>query len=241
MTEYRAVVADDEPLARRGVRQLLARYPGWRVVAECRDGAETLTAIARHRPDAVFLDIAMPGIDGLGVARRAGEHAQSLAGPILVFLTAHSRHAVEAFDTVALDYLVKPVSVQRFGRTMQRLHGRLEAHRDRDDATLLVSQGRAMVMLPVREVDWVQSADHYARVWSGSRSALMRESLDALEGRLAPHGFLRVHRSALVRLAAIRTLRRQSDGELTVVLASGAKVPVSRRRAAALVGRVKDG
>lgn len=237
MTEWRVVIADDEPVARRGVRQLLARFPDWRVVAECRDGAETLAAITRHRPHAVFLDIEMPGISGLDVARRRN----TKHGPALVFLTAHSQHALAAFDTAALDYLVKPVTATRFARTMQRLQARLETSEVRDEPTLLVAARRTTVMLPVAEVEWIQSANHYARVWSKGRGYLLREPLNDLEQRLAPVGFLRVHRGVLLRVNAVRALGRNRDGELHAVLASGAKVPVSRRRAATLSAALKSG
>lgn len=237
MAEWRVVIADDEPVARRGVRQLLARHPAWRVVAECRDGAETLAAITRHRPHVVFLDIEMPGMSGLEVARRwAGE-----GGPALVFLTAHTQHALAAFDAAALDYLVKPVTAARFARTMQRLAARLESRRADEATTLLVSVGRGTVVLPLVEVEWLQSANHYARVWSGGRGYLLREPLNDLDERLTPLGFLRVHRGVLLRLAAVRALGRNRDGELHAVLASGAKVPVSRRRAAALAAAVRQG
>ena len=237
MTEWRVVIADDEPVARRGVRQLLARFPAWRVVAECRDGAEALAAITRHRPHVVFLDIEMPGTSGLDVARRSSTEQ----GPALVFLTAHSQHALAAFDTAALDYLVKPVTSTRFARTMQRLQARLEARSEHADATLLVSAGRGSVVLPLAEVEWMQSANHYARVWSGGRGYLLREPLNDLEQRLTPVGFLRVHRSVLLRVSAVRALGRNRDGDLHAVLASGAKVPVSRRRASMLAAVLRAG
>lgn len=236
MTEWRVVIADDEPVARRGVRQLLARFPDWRIVAECRDGAETIAAITRHRPHAVLLDIEMPGISGLDVARRWN----ASDAPALVFLTAHSQHALAAFDTAALDYLVKPVTATRFARTIQRLLARLNARPEQAAATLLVSTGRGTLVLPLAEVEWIQSANHYARVWSGGRGYLMREPLNDLEQRLSPVGFLRVHRGVLLRVNAVRALGRSRDGELHVVLASGAKAPVSRRRAAALTSAMRS-
>ena len=237
MTEWRVVVADDEPVARRGVRQLLARFPTWRIVAECRDGGETLAAITRHHPHVVFLDIEMPGITGLDVARRWA----SEAGPALVFLTAHSQHALAAFDTAALDYLVKPVTAARFARTMHRLQARLASERSDDAGTILVTSGRGSVVLPLAEVEWIQSANHYSRVWSGGRGYLLREPLNDLDDRLTPRGFLRVHRGVLIRLGAVRAVTRNRDGELQAVLASGAKVPVSRRRAPALAAAVRSG
>jgi two-component system LytT family response regulator len=230
-TERRAVIADDEPVARRGVRQLLARFPEWCVVAECRDGSETLAAIDHHRPDVVFLDIEMPGMSGLDVARRTADGR----GPALVFLTAHGQHALEAFDIAALDYLVKPVTAARFARTMQRVAAQIDRRDDHERDTLVVSAGRSTLVLRFADVDWIQSANHYARVWSGGRGYLLREPLNDLEQQLTPAGFLRVHRSVLLRLGAVRSLGRVGDGDLHATLRSGARVPVSRRRAAILV------
>jgi len=235
MPEWRVVIADDEPLARRGVRQLLAPHPAFRVVAECRDGREVVRALARAPVDVVILDIAMPGMDGLEVARRWREER----GPALVFLTAHSRHALEAFEAAAVDYLVKPVSGARFARTVARLHDRLTAGREGgSEPTLLVATGTETAVLPLASVEWIGSADHYARVWSRGRSYLLRESLDALEARLQPDGFVRAHRGALIRVGAVRSFRRLGSGGLQVTLTSGVTVAVSRRRATAVAARL---
>ncbi len=235
MGEWRVIIADDEPLARRGVRQLLAPHPQFRVVAECRDGHEVERELGRTAVDVVILDIEMPSLSGLEVARRWSADN----GPALVFLTAHSVHALEAFESAAVDYLVKPVSAARFARTVARLTARLAGRRPREQSkALLVSSGRGTMVLPLAEVDWIASADHYARVWSGGRPYLLREPLDALEVRLEGEGFIRAHRGALVRLGAVRVLQRSAEGTVTLVLASGTKVPVSRRRATALAAAI---
>jgi two-component system LytT family response regulator len=222
------VIADDEPLARRGVRQLLARHKAFEVVRECRDGIEAKSAIASGEADLVFLDIAMPGADGIAVAQ-----GRAAAGAVIVFLTAHSTRAVEAFEADATDYLIKPVTEARFARTIARVSERLQARRTgAPSATLLAHTSRGTVILPAHEVEWIEGANHYARVWHEGKGYLVREPLDALEDRLAVAGFVRVHRGALVRRAAIVRIGRDAEGRPTVTLRSRAVVPVARRRVA---------
>lgn len=231
MRPWRVVIADDEPLARRGVRQLLARHKGFEVVRECRDGIEASEALASNEADLIFLDIAMPGSNGIEVACRRSE----ASGTVIVFLTAHSRHAVEAFEADATDYLVKPVSAERFRRTIERVSQRLRARRTGgEEPTLLAHTRRGTEVIPVSDVDWIEGANHYARVWRRGKSHLVRETLDALEARLATSGFVRVHRGAMVRLGAMDRLARGPAGQPVVILRSGAEVPVARRRASQL-------
>ena len=234
MREWRVIVADDEPAARRGVRLLLAAHPAFTVVGECRNGKEVLAAIGTLAPDVIFLDIQMPELSGLDVIRL---HSAARP-PAIVFLTAHERYAVPAFDTEAVDYLLKPVSEARFARAIRRLSAHL-AVRSKPEAaaSLMVSSARGSVMLPLGAVEWIESVDHYARVWSAGRSYLLREPMARLEARVTPHGFLRVHRRALVRVGAVRGLMRTTAESLAVVLQGGATIPVSRRRRAE-VGRV---
>lgn len=233
---WRVLIADDEPAARRGVRQLLAAHADFIVAGECRDGRETLAAIAAERPHVLFLDIQMPELNGFEVLRR--RPADEL--PAIVFLTAFDQFALRAFDAEALDYLVKPVSAERFASTIARLRRRLAGGADRDEPTIVVATARGAVVLPLREIDWIEAADYYARVWVGKRSYLLRESLAQLERRVCAHGFARAHRQALVRVAGVRELREAAPGESVAVLASGAEVPVSRRRRAAFNSAIRD-
>ena len=233
--ERRVLVADDEPAARRGVRMLLAAYPDFVVAGESRDGRQALEAIERLRPDAVFLDIQMPELGGIDVIRlRTPERM-----PAVVFLTAHDRYAISAFDVEAVDYLVKPVTEARFARAMRRLSARLET---RDEAsampTIAVSTSRGALLLRLDEVEWIESAGHYARVWSRGRGYLLRQPLDRLEERVRPHGFMRVHRRAIVRLGAVRALETAGDGGGFAMLMGGTRVPVARRRKAVLADAV---
>jgi len=236
-SDWGVLIADDEPAARRGVRQLLARFPEFAVVGECRDGAEVLASLDVLRPHVVFLDVQMPGIDGFEVIRRRTPERM----PAVVFLTAYDQFAIRAFEAQALDYLVKPVTEARFAATMKRLARQLRgsAPPAREPA-LVVTTARGATVLPLREIDWIEAADNYARIWTGGRSYLLREPLRILEQRVQPHGFLRAHRRALVRLSAVRTLTWTEADDLIAVLASGARIPISRRRRAAFAAAVRS-
>jgi two-component system LytT family response regulator len=235
---WSVLVADDEPAARRGVRQLLAAFPDFWIAGECRDGREVLAALDRLRPDVLFLDIRMPELDGFEVIRRRSPRRM----PAVVFLTAYDRFAVRAFDVEAHDYLVKPVTEARFAATIARLVRRLGtgAAAPRDPA-VVVAASRGAKVLPIREIDWIEAADNYARLWTGGRSYLLRQSLAQLDARVAAHGFARAHRQALVRLDGVRELRVTSDGHLVADLTCGASIPVSRRRRRAFVVALKGG
>lgn len=228
-TDWRVLIADDEPAARRGVRQLLAAHPSFVVAAECRNGTEVLQALERIRADVLFLDIQMPGLGGFEVIRRRGPERM----PVVVFLTAYEEHALKAFEAEALDYLVKPVSQARFDAAIRRVTRRLKMSTAAAEARLIVSTSRGATVVPVREIDWIEAADNYVRIWTGDKSFLLRESLGDLERRIGSHGFARAHRRALVRVAGVRALRSSGDGDLMAELASGSTVPVSRRRRAA--------
>jgi two-component system, LytTR family, response regulator len=234
--EWAVLIADDEPAARRGVRQLLAAFPEFIVAGECRDGGEVLAALDTLNPHVVFLDIQMPGVDGFEVIRRRTPERM----PIVVFLTAYDQFAIRAFEAQALDYLLKPVTEARFAATMKRLQRQLKAASPATrEPALVVTTARGATVVPVREIDWIESADNYARIWTGDRSYLLRESLRVLEERVRARGFVRAHRRALVRLDGVRELTWTRAGDLVAVLASGAKIPVSRRRRAAFSAAVR--
>ncbi len=256
MPEIRALVVDDEPLARRGVRQLLSEHAGFVVVGECRDGPEAVKALARIRPDVVFLDVQMPGMNGLQVTRLFGVDRM----PLVVFVTAHDQFAVRAFEAAAVDYLVKPISAARFGAAIRRVRERLQA-RDAMAASrrlqqleqlmnaqglgaaegelITVNDGPVMRVLQPNEVDWIAADDYCALVHSGENTYRIRESLDSLEGRLRPEAFARVHRSSIVRLDRVRELRTDpGTSDAQVVLRDGTVLAVSRRRLARLRRRL---
>jgi len=227
--EWRVLIVDDEPAARRGVRQLLAAFPEFAVAGECRNGVEALAALDASAPDVVFLDIQMPGIDGFEVIRRRTVERM----PEVVFLTAFDQFAIRAFEAEALDYLVKPVSEARFAATMNRLMKRLRSTaRTTRDEIIVVTTSRGAKALNVSEIDWIEASGNYAQLWVGQRSYFLRESLQLLEERMRKHGFIRAHRRALVRLDGVRELIRDRAGAMVAALSCGARVPVSRRRGA---------
>ena len=235
--KWNVLIADDEPAARRGVRQLLAAFPEFAVAGECRNGAEVLAALDVSAPDVVFLDIQMPGIDGFEVIRRRSVERM----PAVVFLTAFDQYAIKAFEAEALDYLVKPVSEERFAATMKRLAKRLSSSaRIARDERIVVTTTRGAAVLYLSEIDWIEAAGNYAQLWIGQRNYFLRESLQLLEERVTKHGFARAHRRALVRLSGVRELVRTRAGGLIAILNSGARIPISRRRSSSFAAAVRD-
>jgi two-component system LytT family response regulator len=247
--EIRAVIADDEPLARRGIRQLLAPHRDVTVVGEARNGIEAVRALRSVRPDLIFLDVQMPELDGFGVLREVGPDAM----PAVIFVTAHDDFAVRAFESNALDYLVKPVEEARFAQALQRTRDRLhsadalaisrqlsallaqQAARSTDagrPSRLLVPTSSGDLVLDVNEIDWIEADDYYAAVHARGRRHLIRESLASLEQRLDASQFVRAHRSAIVNIERVRQVRSASESaaETVLVLRDGTRVPVSRRR-----------
>jgi two-component system, LytTR family, response regulator len=236
-SKWSALIADDEPAARRGVRQLLAAFPEFAVAGECRNGAEVLAALDVSAPDVVFLDIQMPGIDGFEVIRRRSVERM----PAVVFLTAFDQFAIKAFEAEALDYLVKPVSEARFAATIKRLAKRLSSSpRNARDERVVVTTTRGAAVLHLSEIDWIEAAGNYAQLWIGQRNYFLRESLQTLEERVSKYGFARAHRRALVRLSGVKELVRTRSGALIAILTSGARIPISRRRSASFSSAVRE-
>lgn len=249
MREIRALIVDDEPLARRGIRQLLEREPDVTVVGEARNGREALRALRTLDPELVFLDVQMPEVDGFGVLRAVGPERM----PPVIFVTAYDAFAVRAFDAHAIDYLVKPLREARFAEAVQRVRERL---RSADAVTLSrqlsallattadarlapqATTGRRIVVptstgelvLEAEEIDWIEADDYYAAVHTRGRRHLIRESLSSLETRLDAARFVRVHRSAIVNLDRVREYRADAPGECAVLLRDGTRIAVSRRR-----------
>ena len=247
--DIRALIVDDEPLARRGIRQLLGREPDITCVGECRDGREALRAIDELAPTLVFLDVQMPEVDGFEVIRLRGPDRM----PAVVFVTAYDEFAVRAFETEALDYLVKPLNEARFAATMKRVRERhrlgtalelarrlAEVIKRVDTSQTAPSAGTATALLvptpggetviDTSSIDWIEANDYYARVHVGGAHHLLRQSLSTLQRRLDPSEFVRVHRGAIVRLDRIREMRTTAGGQTVLVLRDGVRVPVGRRR-----------
>lgn len=216
----RALLADDEPLARRTLRDLIESVPRLRLVGEGRTGAETGALIRRLRPELVFLDIAMP--DGGGF-----EALTTPPVPAVVFVTAYPQHAVRAFEKEAVDYLLKPFSDERFAEAVRRAIFRVDVLKAASTAPTRLSlpTRNGLRLVEVEGVDWLEATDCYVTVHAGQEEFLLRRSLNSLEIQLERFHFIRIHRSRLVNPARVSAL----DGA-HVVLKSGERLQVSRRR-----------
>jgi len=243
----RTVIADDEELARRGLRALAQRSEDVELICECRNGRETVEAIHRHRPDLVFLDVQMPGKTGFDVISAIADAQR----PHVVFVTAYDNFALRAFEVHALDYLLKPVNEERFNASLARvreamLHATDNAIAQRVRqvaADLRAGTSAAMVSavdrLPIKangrivlvrcaEIEWIEADGDYVSVHVGDKSWLMRETIAAVELRLALSGFVRIHRSILVNAERVKELRPRDKGEYTVVLIDGTELKLTR-------------
>jgi two-component system LytT family response regulator len=236
----RAVIVDDEPLARRGVKLRLQEFKDVEVVGECADGASAVEKILELSPDVVFLDVQMPGMDGFEVLRALPR--ENL--PLVIFLTAYEQHALHAFEVHALDYLLKPVDDERFGAAVQRARqvGDSDSKVQMAERILQMLQrdsvrypsrfpvrtgSRIQVVLTV-DIDWVAAAGDYAELHSGGRCYLLRETMSSLEEKLDPKQFLRIHRSRILRVGRIRELRGIDNREYLVKLSDGSEHRSSR-------------
>ena len=228
----RALIVDDEPLARRGVVLRLKKFKDVEVVGECGDGSSAVEKILELAPDVVFLDVQMPGMDGFEVLRALPK--ESL--PAVIFLTAYEQHALRAFEVHALDYLLKPVNDERFGDALRRAR----QAGDTDSRTrmaerileMLGKPAKYVSRFPVRvgsriqlvladDIEWIAAAGDYAEFHAGGRCHLVRETMNSLEEKLDPAQFLRIHRSRIVRARCIRELRSIDNREYLVKLNDG--------------------
>ncbi|MEA3064378.1 MAG: two-component system, LytTR family, response regulator AlgR [Sphingomonadales bacterium] len=241
----RLLVVDDEPLAIERLQLLLARMEGVALAGTAAEGAAALRLVEATRPDAVLLDIAMPGMDGIDVARALARTANP---PVVIFVTAFDTFAVAAFDIEAVDYVMKPVSAERLARAVERARERLAA-RDGDGAPggespfieeFWVSEARGLVRLAAADVDRVSAERDYMRLHVGKRSWLINHTIGRLEAELDPARFVRLHRSAIVRRDFVTGLRRDEGGRWWARLADGGEQKVGRlylANAKALAGR----
>ncbi|MGY0504821.1 LytR/AlgR family response regulator transcription factor [Luteimonas sp. e5] len=237
----RVLIVDDEPLARARLRGLLAREAGIDVVGEAADGAAALHACDTLRPELVLLDVRMPGMDGLEVARTL---AAQPSPPLIAFCTAHDEHALAAFDWEVLDYLVKPVRGERLAETLRRARARLKrpdiAPHAAPRTQLCARLGGHMRLIPVAEIRYMQASEKYVMVHHAAGEDLIEESLKSLEQEFGER-FLRIHRNCLIARDALKELRRVGDGQAQVIL-HGVEQPldVSRRCLAELRETMRD-
>ena len=232
MAGIRALIVDDEALARERVRTLLATVPGVTVVAECSGGREAVEQILAERPDLVFLDVQMPDLDGFDVL----EAVASEWLPQVIFVTAYDEYAIKAFDVHAIDYLLKPIEPERFRKALARVTKRdLLAMLDERPIDRLVIRTRSKVsFLKPSEIDWIEADGKHAVLHAGRETHVVRHTLTRLEQRLAPHGFVRVHRSAIVNVDRIKELEPWFHGEYVVILKDGTKLTSSAAHSQAL-------
>jgi two-component system LytT family response regulator len=223
----RAVVVDDEPLARRGITARLRRSGGIEVVRECASGREAVKTIREERPDLVFLDVQMPGVDGFGVIEQIGPDLM----PPTVFVTAYDEHALKAFDAQALDYLLKPIDDQRFDRSLERAKKRIAERRHssaRGNRLLIKERGRVQ-FVDAAEIDWVEARGDYVRLHAAGRTHLLRETMAEMERSLDSTAFVRIHRSTLVRISSVARLVNDGGREWQAELRDGTRLRMSRR------------
>lgn len=246
----RVVLADDEVLARQKLLQLLREEQDIEIVGECATAAETIQLVDAARPDLLFLDIRMPGMDGFDVIG-ALTAIKGFTMPYIVFTTAYDQYAVRAFEIHAIDYLLKPFTCERLRSAIRRVRehastGRLEPGKEGVQidqvgsyAARIVFKSRGRILfLPVSDIQWIAAEENYVRICTGSESHLLRETMASLEKRLDPQMFLRVHRSSIVNLQYVKEVRTENDGESSVMLLSGQKVAMSRTYRSRLQGWV---
>jgi len=243
-TNIRAVIVDDEAPARTRLRQLLRDEPGVAIIAECATGRQALETIQRTAPDLVFLDVQMPGLNGLEVCENLVASGSPL--PMLIFVTAHDQHALKAFEFHAADYLLKPCDRDRFSRALHHARSRLRsgAHAaSPQDLTALLAalrqesqkgdrlvfkQNGRVVFIRIETIDWVESDGNYVRIHVGSASHHFRETLSALESQLPAGKFMRISRSTIVNLDRIKECQPLFYGDYVVILQNGSKLSMSR-------------
>jgi two-component system LytT family response regulator len=222
----RVLIVDDEPLARSNIGILLRKHDEVEVIGECGSGAEALGEIRLTKPDLLFLDVQMPECDGFDVLEMLGNDFP----PAVIFVTAYDQYALRAFEAGALDYLLKPFDNTRFElaltRAKQRIRG--ESRPSRAEHIVVKSAGE-VIFIKIGDIDWIEAADYYACLHVGQRNHLVRRSLAELESELDSNKFCRVHRSSIVNLDRVRSLKLHEDGEYEVWLETGARVRLSRR------------
>jgi two-component system LytT family response regulator len=234
----RAAVVEDEPPARLGLRALLAADGEVDLVAECASAEEALVALQRTAVDVLFLDVQLARRSGFDLLAALGENRP----PAVVFVTAHDQHAVRAFEVQAVDYLLKPYDDHRFAQALERAREHLRRGRAHALArtlapapvettrTLTLKDGARALFLREDEIDWIEAQDYYVEIHAGSAAHLHRETLQDLEARLDPAQFVRIHRSAIVRIDRIRQLQALPSGDAAVTLRDGTELRVSRSR-----------
>jgi len=238
----RVLIVDDEPLARERIRTLLAGEPGFEIVGEAADGTAAAESIMALQPDLVFLDVQMPGADGFDVIDAVGPDKM----PFVVFVTAYDRYALRAFDVHALDYLLKPFDRERFREALERAQIQIERSSGGDIERRLaaivkdlrpaktktdrfvVKSGGRIFFVRTAEIDWIEAAGNYVKLHVGNDSHLIRETMNAVESKLSPDLFVRIHRCHIVNIEQVGELQPWFNGEYVVFLKNGTRLTLSR-------------
>lgn len=242
MDKIRALIVDDEPLARQGVRRLLEADPEVQIVGECSDGLEAVETIQTTHPDLVFLDIQMPEMNGFEVLDALGPEMM----PLVVFVTAYDQHAVKAFEVHALDYLLKPFERERFQEALGRAKASLRDKQQGEIATkiagmlgtvrtervrgdrIMIKSGGHITFLLAEEVDWVEAQGDYVCLHCQGKKHLVRDKIGRMEEQFAGETFIRIHRSTIVNVSRIKEMQPLFHGDYAVVLTDGTRLTMSR-------------
>jgi two-component system, LytTR family, response regulator len=255
----RTIIADDQRLAREKLRTLLASEKDVKVVAECSDGKQTVSAIRRLRADLLLLEIQMPGMDGFQVLNELSPDEM----PAVIFTSAYDQYAVRAFEVRALDYLLKPFDLERLQHAIEKARVELNKSQDRQithrilnllsqlkseitsssspDGLLVIRAKGRVVFVKLSEIDWIEASANYVRLNAGKESHLVRESMSRILERLNPSHFVRIHRSTIVNFQYIKELIPVNSGEYVVVLKSGKELSCSRGYRAELENMIEKG
>lgn len=241
-TNIRILLVDDEPLARKRLRELLKGEPDLEIVGEASTGSEALVAVRELAPDLLFLDVQIPELDGLAVS----EALKTETGPLIIFVTAYDQYAVRAFDVQAVDYLLKPFDRQRFLQALMRAKTQLQEHsqqtvnqrilgllaelkqKPQHLTRVIIKVNERDFVLNVTEIDWIEAEGNYVRLHFGGQSSLIRETLSHLASQLDPTQFARIHRSRLVNLNRIQELQTWSQREAKIILRNGTELSLAR-------------
>jgi len=247
--KLRAVIVDDEELARGYLRELLAAHSEIAIAAECANGFEAVKAITETTPDLVFLDVQMPKLDGFEVLELMDRGEAS--PPAVIFVTAYDQYAMRAFDAHAVDYLLKPFGAERFERALERAKSRLGERRlpmevaaarapGERPQRIVVKDGTRVHVIPLDKLDYAEAQDDYVALHSGGKSYLKQQPIAELEAALDPNRFVRVHRSAIVNLERVARIEPYGKESRIAILGDGTRLPVSRSGYARLLEAMGD-
>jgi two-component system LytT family response regulator len=238
----KTIIVDDEELARERIRRFLNENKEFKVAAECKNGKEALEAITQHKPDLVFLDIQMPGINGFEVLQQLGQDI-----PYIIFVTAFDEFAVKAFEVQALDYLLKPFDRKRFNLSLERASKQIKDSEDKEikkkflsllkyinadeekyPKRFIIKQSGKISFVPVDEINYLEATGNYIKLVTLSGSYLLRETMNSIEKKLEPGKFIRIHRSFIVKTEMIKELKPYFNGEYIVIMKNGKELKSSK-------------